>query len=252
MFPVTLSRPFTKDVTVSFATFKGTLDTGKPGVNYVPTTGSLVIPAGETQAQIDVPILGNTTYEPNKTFSVMLTGAANARVIWKQSQVLGTITNDDSLPSISINDVTQAEGTPQGTLGKTTNFIFTVTLSNRSYQRITVNYAVANNSATMADKDFQAKTGTLVINPGALTGTITVVVNADAKVEQDEAFFVNLSSPTFATIGDAQGVGTITNDDASAQSASASRGAALTQFAGPAELASFFDPLGRKESPVAA
>jgi hypothetical protein len=251
--PVTLAKPMAKDVTVSFTTFKGLYDTAKPGVNYVPTTGSIVIPAGETHAEIDVPILGNTTYEPKKIFSVKLTGAANARVLWKQSQVVATILNDDSIPSISINDVTLAEGTPQGTLGTTTKFIFTVTLSNRSYQKITVNYAAANNTATIADKDFQAKTGTLVINPGALTGTITVVVNADRKIEQDESFFLNLSRPTFVKIGDAQGVGTITNDDGvPAPSAAGVRGAALTQFAGPAELASVFDPLGRKQSPVGA
>jgi len=39
------------------------------------------------------------------------------------------------------------------------------------------------------------------------------VVNGDTGVESDETFFVNLGNPTNATITDAQGVGTITNDD---------------------------------------
>jgi hypothetical protein len=39
-------------------------------------------------------------------------------------------------------------------------------------------------------------------------------VNGDATVEADEAFVLNLSNPAGATIGDAQGLGTITNDDA--------------------------------------
>ena len=39
-------------------------------------------------------------------------------------------------------------------------------------------------------------------------------VNGDTKVEGDETFFVNLSNPSSnAVIGDAQGQGTITNDD---------------------------------------
>ncbi len=38
-------------------------------------------------------------------------------------------------------------------------------------------------------------------------------VEGDTKVEPNETFFVNLSKPTNATIADAQGQGTITNDD---------------------------------------
>lgn len=39
------------------------------------------------------------------------------------------------------------------------------------------------------------------------------MVNCEANVEADETFVVNLSGATQSTIGDAQGVGTITNDD---------------------------------------
>jgi hypothetical protein len=43
-----------------------------------------------------------------------------------------------------------------------------------------------------------------------------VTVNGDTTVEPDETFSVNLTSPVGATIVDAQGVGTITNDDSAA------------------------------------
>jgi len=42
---------------------------------------------------------------------------------------------------------------------------------------------------------------------------VTVLVNGDTAVEADERFFVNLSTPTNATINDAQATGTIQNDD---------------------------------------
>ena len=58
-----------------------------------------------------------------------------------------------------------------------------------------------------------ATSGTLTFAAGTTTGTITVPVNGDTTVEPDETFFVNLSSPTNATIGDGQGLGTILNDD---------------------------------------
>jgi hypothetical protein len=44
--------------------------------------------------------------------------------------------------------------------------------------------------------------------------TITVVVNGDRRPETDENFFVNLDSPSSnASVSDAQGVGTILDDE---------------------------------------
>src|SRR6185295_11515811 len=45
------------------------------------------------------------------------------------------------------------------------------------------------------------------------TYTFTVTVNGDLNVEQDEAFLVNVTNVSGATISDAQGQGTIQNDD---------------------------------------
>jgi len=111
-------------------------------------------------------------------------------------------------PTLSINDVSMAEGN-----SGTTNFVFTVTLSAASNLTVNVDYATANGTATIADNDYQAVSGTLTFNPGNLTRTITVLVNGDQKFEPDETFFVNLTNAVNATISDSQGVGTIQNDD---------------------------------------
>jgi len=58
---------------------------------------------------------------------VNLSGALNATVA--DAQGVGTIVNDDTQPTISINDVTVQEGN-----SGTTSANFTVTLSNPSYQ----------------------------------------------------------------------------------------------------------------------
>ncbi len=113
-----------------------------------------------------------------------------------------------SQPSLSINDVTLAEGN-----SATTNFVFTVTLSAASNLTVNVDYATANGTATVADNDYQVSSGTLTFNPGDLTKTITVLVNGDQKFEPDETVFVNLTNAVNATISDNQGVGTILNDD---------------------------------------
>src|SRR6185295_16106875 len=111
------------------------------------------------------------------------------------------------LPALSVNDVTVTEGN-SGTVSAT----FNVTLSPAAIGTVTVGFATANGTAT-AGSDYVASSGTLTFNPGDTVKTVTVAVNGDTVVEGNETFFVNLSSPTWATLSDGQGQGTIANDD---------------------------------------
>src|SRR5258705_7916697 len=53
----------------------------------------------------------------------------------------------------------------------------------------------------------------LMIPANTPSATISVPVTGDGAFELDENFFVNLSNPTNAVLGDNQGVGSIINDD---------------------------------------
>ena len=66
---------------------------------------------------------------------------------------------------------------------------------------------------TTTTGDYLPASGTLTIPMGSTAGTISVTVNGDTTGEFNETFFVNLSGAVNATIVDAQGQGTITNDD---------------------------------------
>ncbi|MGI8978373.1 MAG: Calx-beta domain-containing protein [Pirellulaceae bacterium] len=114
---------------------------------------------------------------------------------------------ESNAPQLQIRDVTIAEGNTG-----TTSATFTVTLSAASTETITVAYATTSGTAT-AGSDYQSASGTLTISAGQTTGTITVLVTSDRLGEANETFFVNLSSPTNATIADGQGVGTIVDDE---------------------------------------
>lgn len=61
--------------------------------------------------------------------------------------------------------------------------------------------------------DYQAVSGTLTFTPGVTSQPVSVPVIGEQIVESNETFFVNLSGAANATIADAQGIGTITNDD---------------------------------------
>ncbi|HEX6182697.1 MAG TPA: Calx-beta domain-containing protein, partial [Pyrinomonadaceae bacterium] len=203
-FAVTLSSASSQPVTVNYATADGTATAGS---DYTAVTSTaLSFAPGETKKNISVVVNGDTLDEPNETFFVNLSGATNATI--NDAQGVGIITDDDGPPSLSINDVTVTEGN-----AGTTNATFTVSLLPASGQTVTVNYATADGTATTADRDYQSASGALTFTPGQTSKTITVIVNGDTAFEEHENFFVNLSGETNANASDAQGQGTITDDD---------------------------------------
>ena len=205
-FTVALSAASSQTITVNFTTADGTATSGS---DYLVSSGTLTFNPGDIAKTVTVVVNGDTLSEPNETFFVRLSNAVNATIL--DGEGVGTITNDNNPPpTISINDVSLAEGN-----SGTTNAIFTVTLSPASGQTVAVSYSTANGTA-VAGNDYVGTSGILTFNPGDTIRTITVLVNGDTDVEPNETFFVNLTSATNATIVDAQGVGTIINDDTTA------------------------------------
>ena len=133
-------------------------------------------------------------------------GTYHARLFANNTYTKLATSNVVTAPAFSISDVTVAEG-QSGTSVAT----FTVTLAPAN-GAATVAYATANGSAT-SGTDYTAASGTLSFAAGVATQTINVTIAGDAVIEPTEAFVVNLSNATNAAISDAQGVGTITNDD---------------------------------------
>ncbi|MEP6922429.1 MAG: Calx-beta domain-containing protein, partial [bacterium] len=117
--------------------------------------------------------------------------------------------------TLSINDVTQAEGN-----AGTSVFTFTVTLSAAAPAGgVTFDIATADGTAQDGnpvgeDNDYVAKSETgRTIAAGGTSATFDVTVNGDTTTEPNETFFVNVTNVTGATVSDGQGLGTITNDD---------------------------------------
>ncbi|MCZ8324668.1 MAG: putative Ig domain-containing protein [Sphingomonadaceae bacterium] len=203
-FTVSLSAPAGPGgVTFDIATANGSATAGTDYVANALTAQT--IPAGSSTYTFTVLINGDLLSEPNETFFVNVTNVVNAVVV--DGQGVGTLNNDDPLPSLSINDVTVVEGN-----SGTVNAVFTVTLSAVSGQNVTVNYVTVDGTATQP-ADYTSTSGTLTFTPGQTTRTITVPVIGETVPEANDTFFVNLSGATNATISDNQGLGTITNDD---------------------------------------
>ncbi|HEY0546321.1 MAG TPA: Calx-beta domain-containing protein [Pyrinomonadaceae bacterium] len=213
---ITVTRTGGSDgaVSVDYATVAGGTATGGAscgaGVDYVNASGTLNWTNGDSAPKtFTITICNDTTNEASETVNLALSNATGGATIGAQGTAVLTITDDDTVPSISINDVSQFEGN----VG-TTNFTFNVTLSAASGQSVTVHYQTADGTAT-APSDYTAILDTpLTFMPGQTSLPVTVSVIGDTNFEANETFFVNLSNPTNATILDNQGQGTIQNDDA--------------------------------------
>jgi urease beta subunit len=206
-FTVSLSAASTSTVTVGYATADGTAAAGS---DYQAGTGTVTFAPGQTTQTVTVPVAGDAVVEANETFLVNLSNAQNATIA--DGQATGTIANDDAA-TLSINDVTLAEGNAGAT-----NFIFTVTLNAAVDVAVSVGFSTADGTATTVDGDYAAASGVLNFTGTAgETQTVTVAVTGDTTVEPNETFQVNLANLSAGgrnvVLADAQGIGTITNDD---------------------------------------
>jgi chitinase len=200
--PVTLSGPSGRAVDVDFATSDGT---ATAGIDYTTASGTLVFAAGETSKHIDITVSGDFWDEGNETITITLTAPFNADL--GTDVATATITNDDAGPKLSLPDASVVEGDSGATA-----LTFTVNITPASPIDVTVHFATSDGSAA-AGNDYVAASGTVTIQAGQTTGSITVDVTGDTSYEPDETIGLLLSSPVGAKIVSGLATGTITNDD---------------------------------------
>jgi subtilase family serine protease len=89
-FTVSLSNPSSQTVTVNY----GSADSSAvaPG-DYTPVSGTLTFTPGQTSKTVSVLVNGDTIFEADETFSVVLSNVANA--LMADDRGVGTILNDD-------------------------------------------------------------------------------------------------------------------------------------------------------------
>jgi hypothetical protein len=205
-FTISLSTASAQTVTVRYTTANGTAVAPADYTAVALTT--VTFAPGETSKTVSVTVNGDALDEVDETFQVQLSTPTNAVI--QDAAGIATIPDDDPLPALSVADATVAEGT-----GTSRSLVFTVTLAPVSGRTVTVDYATADGTAvsTGSSIDYTARNGTLSFSPGVTTLTVSVALTTDSIDELDETLLLNLTNATNATISDAQGVGTIADDD---------------------------------------
>lgn len=202
-FTVSLSEAGVIPTTVNVSAVNGSAAAGSDFTAVGQT--QLTFAPGELSKTVTFDVAGDTLFESDETFSVVLSDAKGGVI--QDGTGLGTILNDDAAPTVSITDGSILEG-HSGTRALT----FTVSLSAVSGLPVSVGFSSADGTAT-AGLDYTALAGTLDFAPGETTKTIAVEVVGDTLVEGSETFSLLLVNTTNALIGDGNAVGSILDDD---------------------------------------
>jgi hypothetical protein len=99
---LTISDPVNWPVQV---TLKARNGSALEGPDFAPWSQAVTIPAGETSALVDVPVLADTTLEPNEFFEVVI------------QQVTGALAQNDSVPLVIAGNGYNLEANPQKIAG---------------------------------------------------------------------------------------------------------------------------------------
>ena len=203
-FNVSVSPASAKDIYVDYATLDGT---AKDVKDYTAVAGKFKIAAGLKSEIINVNVNGDTVYEDNETFSLILSNpSTGAEINTLKGTAVCTINDNDPIPSLTF-DKSKVE-VDEGDSG-TTPMVFNVTLSAKCEKTVSINYATEDGTATSADNDYTPVSGKLEFAPGEISKSITVNINGDKTGEPDENLFVVLKPET----GDIKAEGIIKDHD---------------------------------------
>ena len=224
-FLVSLNRAISQEITVDYVTAD---DSATQPDDYTETMGRLTIAPGDITATITVPIINDGVTESTERFTVTLSNVSGADL--PANEATGVILDGDSLPNITMEDVSRSENISTG--GRA--IVFRARLAETSSVPITVEFRVVavpslGDEAAVPGIDFDdtpllgnSDPGTgavgggwyrIEIAVGSTGSTFSFDILRDLVPERDERFLIELRNPVNAALGNTQAWGTILNDD---------------------------------------
>ncbi len=198
LIPIALSRPAASDVTVDYSV-SGLSGSATAGVDFEGDSGSIVIPAGQTRAEVAVNVIGDSDSEANETLSLQLSNnSANSRLRFATS--LSTILDDEAVVQFA-DQPTQAV---EGDAGNDTAFSVPVLLDRPAESTVTVDYRLEGETGVVTS-DIAAASGTLTFSVGEKVARIDLTTIGDDVLENDETVQLILTNATGAKLAAGSG-----------------------------------------------
>ena len=181
-------------------------------------SGQIWFGSGEASRTLIIRVQGDSVVEPDEGFQVRLYNpSGGAVVLVGKGAAASMIRNDDETPSTDLAIVAQDSQQDEGNDTATT-FAFKVERTGIIDVETTIDYAVLGvNAAPASDDDFAGglfPTGQLTFAPNEVERTVTIEVQGDPGVEDDEEFSVHLDNvPSGANVITNDATAQIMNDD---------------------------------------
>lgn len=166
--------------------------------DFSPVTGTLTFAAGVTSQSIVLTIPDDGVEEGPEKFVLVLSNPTGAATIGARHSMVVTI-NDKTLTQPTIHFTEPGYTVVEGGIAT-----ITVRRSGPTAGKVTVNYATADDTATVADGDYTARSGTLTFAPGVTAASFTVPTTADTRVEGNQRVKLALSGVTGGQLGTQQ------------------------------------------------
>ena len=182
------TNPTTVEYTVTGGTATGS------GIDYTLASGTATIIATETTTTIDISINEDVIDEDNETIEVTLSSPTNSNLESSNTVFTYTINDNDAAPTVEFTS-------PTGSASESSSPSIEISLSGISGQDITVDYTVADGTATGGTIDYELASGTANITAGNSITFLNPSIIDDSDIESGETFTVTLSSPSGATLG---------------------------------------------------
>ncbi len=210
-FKVYLAKDYPLDtpLTIHYQTQDGSsTPSATSSIDYISKSGNITFNRGDRVKDIFVDIIGDNIIEANEFLQMNLSGSGYIKTDHSQALILN---DDGEYPTISLSssDYSIVEGNSSS---KNLDFIFN--LNKASVNGSSFHYETWNGTATTQDNDYLYTHGDMTIPDGTTTFKISVPINGDRKIEDDEKFYFKIFNLNKLNYGkNNQATATILNDD---------------------------------------
>ena len=196
VFTITKTGQTQRSTPISYSTANGTATIGDYA--EVPTPAEIVFGHSEYTKTVSIATTNDPVYEVDETILFNLSIPKHGATIG-DGQGIGTIVDNDPVPSFSVSDAVATEGG---------NLVFTISRSVPSSVPHVISYTTGHGTAK--GPDYYGEASTITILPADTSQTVSIQTKTDSIYEGPETIrFTLLDVSNAATISDEQGIGTI-------------------------------------------
>jgi len=159
------------------------------GTDYYPTNATLTFNPGQTDAQIQVPIINNSLPEGNKLVALVLSNAVNTTLTSPSNAILTIIDTVSAPGQLSFSATNYTAGSGDG------NAYLPVLRTNGSSGSVSVAYTTVQGTA-LPGLNYVTTSGTLTFGSGVTSESVVVPLVNSSIVQGPVSLSVVLSNPT--------------------------------------------------------